>query len=68
MTPPECRTPEGIALRNWYANELRDMADEVAQLRLLQHQDRRLLLELTELVRHISGVDLLGAADGVTLQ
>jgi hypothetical protein len=55
MTPPNVTTDETRALKAWYLLELEAMQDELRQLRCLQHQDRTLLLELSELVRHVTG-------------
>jgi hypothetical protein len=58
MTPPECTTAETRALKAWYLSELEEMQDELRELRRLQHEDRVLLLELSDLVRHTTGVSV----------
>ena len=55
MMPPNTTTDETRALKAWYLAELQELQDEIRQLRCLQQHDRTLLLELTELVSHVTG-------------
>jgi hypothetical protein len=64
--PPDFTTDEGARLRAsaWYLNDqIVALQNEVSELRCNQHHDRKLLIELRDLVRLLVGVD-----PSVTLQ